>query len=320
MGQDLQNIGPVNDHMSCCQACERHSGCAAWSWHWQGSKNCYLKSGCSSRARDYGYHSGVGGHPSPPGPPAPPAPPTPAGSKKGVAHKGLSSRDAAAMRSAGATWYHNWGETADNSVLTFRATVWGRDQLRSLDRLPRGGVLLGFNEPNMDHGHGGSAMSVSEAARDWPQVEAAARRLGASLVAPQLAWVKPNEWYDQFFASCNGCKDRLQGVAAHTYNCDLPSLKHFVGLFRKYGKPLWITEMACAGKSAAQQCAYMREAFPYLDREPSVAGYAWFSEGSTSLASGGHLTEVGRCFSAHAAISANASASGPSELPAMTVV
>lgn len=227
--------------------------------------------------------------------------------KKGLCHKGLTSADASALQGMGATWYHNWGMRADNSVIHFHPTVWGPAQLHSIGSLPHDNVLFGFNEPNMDHAHGGSAMSAADAARDWPLVEAAAKSIGASLVAPQLAWVRPTEWYDQFFAECHGCLSRLQGVAAHTYNCDLPSLKVFVNMFKKYNKPLWITEMACAGKSAAEQCAYMKQAFPYLDDEPAVAGYAWFSEGSTSLTSGGKLTPVGQCFAAHGKIENNTS-------------
>lgn len=218
-----------------------------------------------------------------------------AGWKKGVATNKMTSADASALKSAGATWYQNWGTSGSSSHLHFHPTIWGREQLGRLGSLQKHSVLFGFNEPNMDHSKGGSAMSVGECAKDWPEVEGAAKRIGATtLVAPQLAWLKDSvQWYDKFFAECNGCHHRLQGVSAHYYNCDLPSLKAFVGLFKKFGKKLWITEMACMNGDA---CKFMKEAFRYLDGEPSVAGYAWFSQGKNTLSNGGKLTALGYCF------------------------
>lgn len=53
------------------------------------------------------------------------------------------------------------------------------------------------------------------------------------------------------------------------------------GTSGKYGKPLWLTEFACADsterKNMSGQMQYMAEAVPQLEADPTVARYAWFS-------------------------------------------
>jgi hypothetical protein len=75
-------------------------------------------------------------------------------------------------------------------------------------------------------------------------------------------------------------------VAVHWYNCDLPSLKDYLEPggslegFEQFGKPIWLTEFSCNGSaSAAEQEAYMRAAIPYLEGNPHVFRYSWFSAG-----------------------------------------
>jgi hypothetical protein len=72
----------------------------------------------------------------------------------------------------------------------------------------------------------------------------------------------------------------------HWYNCDLASLRDYLepggalGGFEQFEKPIWLTEFACAyggDTSAAGQEAYMRAAVPYLEANPHVYRYAWFS-------------------------------------------
>ena len=42
--------------------------------------------------------------------------------------------------------------------------------------------------------------------------------------------------------------------------------------------PIWLTEFSCNGDaSAADQEAYMRAAVPYLEANPHVFRYSWFS-------------------------------------------
>lgn len=70
---DIGFSSGVWSHEQCCQACQGHAGCTAWSWNFKDG-HCHLHSSCSQTSNP-DYHSGIGG-----GGPSPPAPPSPAGS------------------------------------------------------------------------------------------------------------------------------------------------------------------------------------------------------------------------------------------------
>ena len=52
------------------------------------------------------------------------------------------------------------------------------------------------------------------------------------------------EGLDQFFAACDGCK--VDAIALHSYTCKWEWLKSHIDLYRKYNKPIWLTEFMCA--------------------------------------------------------------------------
>jgi hypothetical protein len=174
--------------------------------------------------------------------------------------------------------------------------IWGSAGLAKT--VPAGSpYLLGFNEPNFK---AQSNLTPQQAAAAWPQVEAIAKTAGALLVSPAVNFcgssanpsgcsdptvTDPYTWLKDFFAACTGCE--VDAVAVHWYGCDLPSLKAYIegstgggGLqgFVQFGKPIWLTEFSCGrSSSVAQQKAYMQAAVPYLEGNPHVARYAWFS-------------------------------------------
>jgi len=89
---------------------------------------------------------------------------------------------------------------------------------------------------------------------------------------------------DKFFAACGG--NDMCGVdviALHWYATDIGNFKKYVNSWKKYNKPLWITEMACedfTGKN--QQCSkdqifnLMKEAIAWMDQDPQIENYYWF--------------------------------------------
>ena len=102
--------------------------------------------------------------------------------------------------------------------------------------------------------------------------------------ADQCHDTSPYQYYKDFFAACVDCE--IEYVAVHWYNCDLPSLKDYLEPggnlegFEQFGLPIWLTEFSCdPGASVAEQEAYLREAIPYLETNPNVFRYSWFSAG-----------------------------------------
>lgn len=193
--------------------------------------------------------------------------------------------------------------------------VWGKSSIGSLEHLSEAGALLGFNEPNMKHQ---ANMSPQEAASLWHHLEDAAKKhhIG-TLVGPAVnygdvsGWHSPTAWYDAFLKSCSKC--RIDAIAIHIYNCNLGAMKKRIDMFRKYHKPLWVTEFACAddpttisgnhggSKSSEWQCKYMKEVVPYLEKEDIVTRYSWFNGadsyvGESKLFDGSKETSLGKCY------------------------
>jgi hypothetical protein len=218
----------------------------------------------------------------------------------------------------GVSWWYNWSnaETGGASGVEFVPMIWGKSNLGGpIPATAR--FVLGFNEPNFS---AQSDLTPQQAAADWPQVEALAKPLGIPLVSPAVNFcgsstdtsgcsdpsvTDPYTWLKDFFAACAGCE--VDYVAVHWYNCDLPSLQGYIDGssslqgFVQFGKPIWLTEFSCGGSSTvAQQQAYMEQAVPYLEGNPHVGRYSWFS--SSAIASAvlmnpdGTLTSLGTTY------------------------
>jgi Glycosyl hydrolase catalytic core len=208
-----------------------------------------------------------------------------AGCKRGVA----TNTAPGAAFSAGLGWWYNWAlqPSGADVGIEFVPMVWGSASVGTA--IPAGSkYLLGFNEPNF---HAQSNLTAQQAASAWPMLEAQAA--GAPIVSPAMNFcgpasqcngTDPYQYLKDFFAACPGCQ--VDYVAVHWYNCDLPSLKDYLepggGLegFEQFGKPIWLTEFSCGpDASVAEQEAYMRAAVAYLESNPKVFRYSWFSAG-----------------------------------------
>jgi hypothetical protein len=184
--------------------------------------------------------------------------------------------------------------------------------------LPSGSrFLLGFNEPNFKEQ---ADLSPQEAAADWPSVESLAKAQGIPIVSPAVNFcgsptnsagcavstiTDPYTYLKDFFAACSGCE--VDYIAVHWYNCDLASLQSYIDGdstyegFVQFGKPIWLTEFACdSSHSAADQMAYMKAAIPYLESNPHVFRYSWFSASPIPNAmltnADGSLTDLGATY------------------------
>ncbi len=183
-------------------------------------------------------------------------------------------------------WWYDWSMKGAGSV-EFVPMAWGKGDVNTA--VPASAkYLLTFNEPNF---HAQSNLTAQAAAALWPTLESNAKAAKVPLVSPGMNFcgpasdcngTDPYQYLKDFFAACKDCE--VDYVAVHWYNCDLPSLKDYLEPggslegFEQFGKPIWLTEFSCDGKaSAADQEAYMRAAVPYLEANPHVFRYSWFS-------------------------------------------
>jgi hypothetical protein len=240
--------------------------------------------------------------------------------KRGVAYgfdPAGGDRDLAAL-APGVTWFYNWSSSPPKTVAaTFASAgveyvpmIWGGtfDVDDVVKKIPAGSkYLLGFNEPNFVNQNQAN-LTPTEAAALWPKVESIADQRNLTIVSPAVNYcggtcnvADPVEWLDQFFAACKNC--RVDHVAVHWYACDGSALTWYLDKFKKYGKPLWLTEFSCGDQGTqpvSKQQSYMKDALALLEKDPAVFRYSWFSGRTTSIANvnllgaAGVLTDLGK--------------------------
>lgn len=194
------------------------------------------------------------------------------------------------------SWSYNWSSVSPSSeVLNLFAQYgmdwcpmiwngnWSADNIRAYKRaVPSAEYILAFNEPNLTDQ---ANMTPSQAAELWPEVKAIANELGMKIISPAMNYGTladyhdPWKWLDEFFA-CDGVSlDDIDGIAVHCYMGSTAAVKNYIAGFKKYGKPIWLTEFCnWDGNSISEdtQLAYMCETLNYLESDPDVERYAWF--------------------------------------------
>ncbi len=207
--------------------------------------------------------------------------------KRGIGVNNPTAKDIEAL-APGTSWVYNWGHNIPNfdaalrnNNIVFIPMAWNginKTTARNLlkDR-PEIKYILGFNEPNFtDQAH----MTPQQCADRWKDIEEIADEFGLITVGPALNYGSyiigdPVKWYEEFFRICPTC--RVDHIAVHAY---MSSIDGFVNSFKKFGKPIWLTEFCewSTNTNAASQRKMMIKAFDFLEQEPMVHRYAWFKE------------------------------------------
>lgn len=242
----------------------------------------------------------------------------------GYGHHSVADMDAL---SKGVSWWYNWAIEPESTVaneyenldMDFVPMTWNdyydETALRAyLDTHPNVGYLLAFNEPNFQTQ---ANMTPAEVAAAWPRIEAIADEYGLKIISPAVNYCdecvdipgtdddsSPWAYLDAFFEECQDC--RVDGIAVHNYMGYKDALEWYIGEFKKYNRPIWLTEF-CAwdnNPSSAQQKEFMIQSVDYLENDPDVERYAWFvgrSEGYPyngilDYNNSGILTELGEIY------------------------
>jgi hypothetical protein len=220
--------------------------------------------------------------------------------KRGLAYGNNSPADLGVL-AQGLTWWYNWSETPESSVINsyssygfdFVPMAWGsnfnQQKLRDYLTLhPEVKYILGFNEPNFT---GQANLTPSQAAANWPNIEAIADEFGLKIVGPAVnycgacvsengvTYTDPLKYLDDFFTDCSNC--RVDYIAVHCYMNTVGALSWYVDQFKKYGRPIWLTEFAGWEsnnniKVPADQESFLIGAVDFLETDTSVFRYSWF--------------------------------------------
>ncbi|WP_165823908.1 glycosyl hydrolase [Pseudochryseolinea flava] len=218
--------------------------------------------------------------------------------KRGLSYGEYSALDLEAL-APGVSWIYNWHHQPKTSVLNSHETydmdfipmawngAFNKEAMRTfIANHPKVKYILGFNEPNFKDQ---ANMTPTEAAAKWPEIEAIADEYNLEIVGPAVNYCgncvsengttynDPFKYLDDFFAACPDC--RVDHIAIHCYMNDVNALKWYVGEFKKYDRPIWLTEFAAweGTVTLEQQKNFMFNAINYLESDPDVFRYAWFT-------------------------------------------
>ena len=187
--------------------------------------------------------------------------------KRGLAYDLTNPADFSALKS-GVSWWYNWGKSTNvtedyysNYKMEFVPMLWGGNtsvsDIGQIENfiLSHAEIkyLLVMNEPNLTDQ---ANRTPVQAASDWLRYEQVASDLAAKkrtiyLVGPAMNWgtmqnySDPVIWLDAFYSaykSANGGRDpKIDYLAFHWYDYGLAAQ---LDRLKKYGKKIWITEMA----------------------------------------------------------------------------
>lgn len=216
----------------------------------------------------------------------------PKSKKRGVSFN-YTREDDVNLLAPATSWSYNWGAAPSDAMgavfrekgMDFFPMAWNgnfdSNKIRAYkEKNPQCEYILAFNEPNLTDQCNNTP---TQAAEYWPRLKALADELGMKLVSPAMnygtlpGYHDPIKWLDEFFTLID--PDDIAAISIHSYMADAGAMKSFVDLFRKYGKPIWLTEFCAWEKhinSAQAQMKYMSEAINYLECDPDIERYAWF--------------------------------------------
>ncbi len=218
--------------------------------------------------------------------------------KRGVGYGNHSPADMEIM-SKGMSWWYNWGikpdlaiqDTYRNYGVEYAPMTWNgafdEVALRAyIASHPDVKYILAFNEPQFKDQ---ANMTPTEVAAQWPRLEKIANDFNLKIVSEAMnfcgncvlspsgaPYFSPWDYLDDFFKICPTC--RVDAISIHAYMPDVNGIEWYVNQYKKYGKPIWLTEF-CAWEpstTAETQQRMLTQVIDYLENDKDVERYAWF--------------------------------------------
>lgn len=220
--------------------------------------------------------------------------------KRGIAY-GIQNEEDLKTLSKGISWFYNWGKKPNETIIsnfdnyvTFIPMAWSGVDTVTMKEFyvahPNIGYILGFNEPNFKSQ---ANLTPTQAAEKWKLIERIAELYNLKIVSPAvnyapangavsengIVYTDPVQYLDDFFKACPDCK--VDYIAVHCYMNNPAALESYINRFKKYNKPIWLTEF-CAyeknkGLTPEKQMDYMVNAITYLENDPDIYRYSWFT-------------------------------------------
>lgn len=226
------------------------------------------------------------------------------------------------LKTLGVGWFYSWKPEKPEQVpegIEYVPMVFGKEgRIESSVEHIEGAksdagfrFVLGYNEPDKADQ---SNMSVEAALADWPKLMS----IELPLISPAAAQAE-GEWMEEFMDGIDEAGHRVDYIAIHSYGGSNPNafLDMLERVYRKFDRPLWITEFAVGDWNASNVSEnrhsvddiknFMKKVLPRLDRLKYVYRYSWFSADPSDAHLGtsalfnedGTLTELGEIYAKH---------------------
>ena len=245
--------------------------------------------------------------------------------KRGLGFGHHSEEDFAAI-SQGISWWYNWSHKPDVQIadvyqsygVEFAPMAWngGFDDAGMREYIaahPDVKYILAFNEPNfLDQAN----MTPSQAAAEWPRLEALANEFDLEIVSVAMnycgncnseggtTYYDPIDYLDDFFDICPDC--RVDAISIHAYMEDAGGVEWYVDRFAKYNKPIWMTEFSHwkDWTTLEDQKRFLIQVVDSFENNDNIERYAWFTgrrnghpyNGLFDYRQSGVLTELGSIY------------------------
>jgi len=198
----------------------------------------------------------------------------------------------------GISWFYTWGlspnpavmNAAKERALDFIPMAWNDDYdvqtVRDVVAAnPNIKYIMAFNEPNFEDQ---ANMTPKQAADAWTKLKGIANELGLKIISPAMNFgphIQPEEWLDEFRQHIGEADwDEIHAINVHIYPFWPSAVKGILNMYRKYNKPIWLTEF-CGWEDLQDwrvpntwelQAWYLSLACIYLEMDPLVERYAWY--------------------------------------------
>ncbi|KDQ14793.1 glycoside hydrolase family 128 protein [Botryobasidium botryosum FD-172 SS1] len=182
------------------------------------------------------------------------------------------------------TWTTACPQTANTYGIECPPMFWGanmQDQITDAVHNSNASHVMGFNEPDLSSQ---SNLSPQDAAQLWKDYMLGFKSLGKQLVSPATT-AGGLQWFDDFLTALGGLPaSQIDVIAVHWYGTDFTDFQNYVNSWKKYGKNIWVTEMACQDFSGqGKWCSMddiqslMSQAMAWMESDPQIEKYFWFA-------------------------------------------
>ncbi|MFT5468720.1 MAG: hypothetical protein ACI8UO_003832 [Verrucomicrobiales bacterium] len=216
--------------------------------------------------------------------------------------KGWAGGSADFHKRFGTHWYYTWTPKSRPSKATEFVPMikgsWNLNQTAAIKQM--GGIthLLGFNEPEREKQ---GNISVANAVKLWPRLEALAKAKNLRLGSPACSGESGTKWFRAFMKQAKEKGLHMDFIAVHFYRLDASGFEKFVeNLADNYDLPVWVTEFNGWNGSEEDNREFLKDSLKFLEKEDYIERYAYFNfkagRAQALIDADGELTRMGELY------------------------